>query len=179
MDPMLLRVYQGQVAYCCRAVLFGIEDIQSSRAVETGRVWYGVQNLINGAGNAYKALWGIGNKEDRARRYIERQPLRDSVEVTDESPFRSIKVRDAYEHIDERIEKWWNTSADHNLADAIIGPPGTVGGNALGERNMLRWLDPVNGKVIFWGDELDVTAVVAEARRVLPIAVREASKPRW
>jgi hypothetical protein len=179
MDLMLLRIYQGQVAYCCRAVLLALDDIQSPGAIETGRLWYGVQNLIVGAGNASKTLFGGGPKADRSRRYVERQPLRDSVGVTDDSPFRRVTIRNDYEHLDERIEKWWAESANHNFVDAVIGPPGTVSGNALGDKDTLRWLDPENGKVIFWGNELDIPAVHEEAVRVLPVADAESRKPHW
>lgn len=79
MDTYLLRVYQEQVVYSCKAVLLGAEDItiglQQADPLrdETGRLWYGVQNLIIGAGNLSKTLWGSGtNRKDRERRYAER-----------------------------------------------------------------------------------------------------------
>jgi hypothetical protein len=176
MDTYLLRLYQEQVASCCKAVLLGYEDIQSGLA-EGGnreRTWYGVQNLIIGAGNLSKALWGAGE-----RRHAERQPLRDSLSVTDSSPLRQVKIRNDYEHLDERLEVWWEESTNHNIVGRLIGPRGTVGGEGFGEKDVLRWLDPTTGDVIFWGNELNIAAVVGEVERILPIAETESVKPHW
>ncbi len=177
MDPMLLRIYQQQVEYCCRAVLFGLEDIQSVGAADNGRLWYGAQNLITGAGNASKTLWGIGNSTQRKRRYAERKPLRDSLSVDDDSPLRDIKIRNDYEHLDERIERWWDESPNRNFIGAMIGPRGAVGGDSITEIDTLRWLDPESGDVIFWGNQLHIPAVVREAQRILSIADAESRKP--
>jgi hypothetical protein len=177
MELILLRLYQCHVATCCRAVLFGLEDIEASNPqVPSERFWYGVQNLVTGAGNASKALWGQGNNP---KRYAERQPLRDSLSVTDASPLREVKIRNDYEHLDERLEHWWKTSPNHNVIDAMVAPRGSIVGNALGEKDTLRWLDPTTGDVIFWGNELNIPTVVAEVQRILPIAEAEGLKPHW
>jgi hypothetical protein len=184
MDTFLLRIYQEQVVYWSKSVLFGAADLQAGldqleNSFDQSRVWYGIQNLVIGAGNLSKTLWGIGNAEARKRRYVERQPLRDSLSVTDDSPLREIKVRNDYEHLDERIEEWWNTSQNHNYASELIGPRGMIGGDAIGEKDMFRWFDPSTGDVIFWGNELNIPSVLKEVQRILPIAVVETEKPHW
>lgn len=175
MDAALLRIYQMHVAVCCRAVLFAMGDLKSPGAYDNGRVWYAVPNLVIAAGNVSKALWGTGNEKQRARRYAERQPLRDSLRVTDDSPLRHVKIRNDYEHIDERIEDWWRDSPNHNIVDSFIGPRGDFEG--IDDNEMLRWIDPSTGDVIFWGNELNIPTVVAEVQRILPIAERESQKP--
>lgn len=180
METMLLRVYQRHIVHCCQAVLFGAEELRGDPYNERGRLWYSLQNLIIGAGNLSKTLWGTGrNEEERTRRYAERQRLRDTVFVTDLSVLRNVKIRNHYEHLDERIEIWWNTSKHRNIIQEIIGPRNMVGGAALGQRDILRWFDPTSGDVIFWGSELNVPAVVVEVERILPIARDESGKPHW
>jgi hypothetical protein len=142
-------------------------------------VWYGIQNFIIAAGNLSKTLWGTGKPEERKRRYVERQPLRDSLEVTDASPLRTVDIRNDYEHLDERIERWWDTSENHNVVDFFIGPRGAFGGPGLGDRDMMRWFDPTTGDVIFWGNELNIPSVMGEINRIHPIAEGEARKPHW
>jgi hypothetical protein len=172
-------MFQRRVADSCQAVLLGVEDVESQGAIRSGRFWYGIQNLVVGAANASKALWGAGKAEDRRRRYRDRQPLRDSLSVTDASPLRQIKIRNDYEHLDERIEEWWKTSANHNVVSELIGPRGSVGGDALGDKDTLRWFDPTTGNLIFWGNELNVPSVAEEARRIFPLAEAESLKPHW
>lgn len=78
MDTCLLRTYQRQVLFCCKAVLLGYQDIAvglQDDSTSTDRAWYGVQSFIIGAGNLSETLWGGGSRQDRARRYAERQPL--------------------------------------------------------------------------------------------------------
>ena len=184
---MLLRIYQQQVAYSGKAVLLGFQDIQvvlkeiesGSWPVNTDRLWYGVQNLIVGAGNLSKTLWGTGrNETERQRRYSARQPLRDSLLVRDASPLRKVTIRNDYEHLDERIEEWWETSPDHNIADMTIGPRDSFA--LLGsEKSVMRLLDPTTGEVTFWGNELNIPSIVNEVHRILPIAEAESRKPHW
>jgi len=61
MDTYLLRIYQQQAVFSRKAVLLGLQDIQSG---VPDRPWYGVQNLIIGAGNLSKALWGAGSQQE-------------------------------------------------------------------------------------------------------------------
>lgn len=167
---MLLSIYQRHVAASCRTILFATDDIQSFGATQTGRFWYGIQNLVIGAGNVSKALWGTGKTEDRKRRYAERQPLRDSLGVTDDSPFRHVDIRNDIEHLDERIETWWAESPNHIFADENIGPDGFIGGDAFGDKDMLRTFNPQTNDLTFWGNTLNVREVVAATRELLPKA---------
>ncbi len=184
LDLHLLRTYQGQVAYSCTAVLFGHQDITSGLGTgvatrDYDRLWYGIQNFIIGAGNASKALWGTGRNEAEAhRRYTERQPLRDSLGVTDDSPLRRVKIRNDYEHLDERIEEWWSESQHRNLV-TLIGARSGIVGDVLEEKDVMRWFDPESGDIIFWGNELNVYAVTTEVQRLLPRAKAESEKPHW
>ena len=56
------------------------------------------------------------------RRYAERQSLRDSLSVDDSSPLRRVKIRNDHEHLDERIERWWDTSPNPNFVGLVVGP---------------------------------------------------------
>jgi hypothetical protein len=177
MDLMLLRLYQRQVVFQCNAVLFGAQDMQPIG--QHTRFWHGAQNLIIGAGNLSKTLWGTGNKDERNRRFADRQPLRDSLGVTDASPLRRVDIRNDYEHLDERLERWWAESTHHNYVGEMIGPRGSIGGAGIGDKDILRWFDQSTGDLIFWGNELNVPVVLAEVRKLLPIAAAEAEKSHY
>lgn len=184
MDPDLLYRLQEQVAYSCRAVLLGIEDIhvgladhnQPPGTKRTGRLWYGVQNVVIGAGNVSKALWGTGRTPAEAtRRRDARAPLRESLNVTDDSPLRRVKLRNDFEHLDERIEEWW-AEWQHKEARVVIGqlvgPRSAIDmlGVKPGQKDTLRWFDPSTGDIIFWGNELNIPAIFDEVVRILPLA---------
>jgi hypothetical protein len=185
MNPQLLRIYQQHIIYTCQAMLFSQKDLEGGTQVASeGRgpslLWYGVQNLVIGAGNLSKALWGTGRtKQEAERRYYDRLPLRQSLQVTDASPLRRVKIRNDYEHLDERIEEWWAATPERNFVE-LIGPRDAIHtDDSLGDKDILRWFDPTTGDIIFWGNELSVPVTLNEVRRILPLAIAESRKPRW
>jgi len=86
-------------------------------------------------------------------------------------------MRNNFEHIDERIDRWWAQSKRHNHADKIIGPRGLVCG--FDEIDTFRWFDPTSKEVIFWGQRFNIQTLVTEAERILPKLEAEATKPHW
>lgn len=84
-------------------------------------IWLSLQNLLTAAANVSKALWGTDDKIEAAR-----LPLRESLAVADGSALNSRKLRNHFDHFDERLDEWWTKSGDHNLVDCIVGPPGAI-----------------------------------------------------
>ncbi len=173
MDLMLLRVFQSQIEFQCRALLNAHDRLVAALSVaDTAEVWFSVEILLSAAANVSKALWGQGVATNAVRK-----PLRDSLDVTEASPFSERGMRNHFEHYDERLDEWWAKSPSHNFADMNIMPVGAIVG--LDTLDMFRQLDPTTLDVIFWGDTFNISEIVAEALRILPIVVQEAGKPHW
>ena len=173
MELMLLRVFQRQVELQLKALL----DAHARLMAALGRtapdeVWFAVEGLLSAAANVSKALWGQGSAANAAR-----QPLRDSLCVSEASPFSERRMRNHFEHYDERLDEWWVKSPTHNIADRNIMPVGAIAG--IDRLGMFRQLDPTTLNVVFWGDTFNIPEIVAEASRLLPIVVKEAAKPHW
>lgn len=174
MDLMLLCLFQRQVALQCEAILFAAEDLQRALRIRASSwAWISIQNLLGAGANASKALWGQGGKFAG-----EREPLRRSLQVEDTSPLREVAMRNRFEHFDEKMDEWWDQSTDHNYVDMNFGDVETAI-SGVDEKDMFRNFDPATGDLIFWGERFNLQAIVDEARRVLPIAIREANKPHW
>lgn len=144
MELMLLRIFQRQVELQCHAVILAAQDLQ--RAMTVGAmpwVWVSIQNLLTAAANVSKALWGQGSGFA-----VQREALRDSLAVTDTSPLKAVSMRNHFEHYDERLDRWWATSANHNHLDMSIMPPSTVQG--LADTDMFRVFDPTTSDLVFW-----------------------------
>lgn len=170
---MKLRIFQEQVRDQSQAVLVAAEQI--SQALATGdnrRLFLACQNLLAGAANVSKMLWSQNGK-----RTDERRVLRESLGVADDSPLKSRAMRNHLEHLDERIDAWWDTSTSHNYVDRMIGPPESIGGFSDGDQ--FRVYDPTRHQMVFLGTRYDIIPLVDEAKRLLPIAHAEASKPHW
>lgn len=174
-DPDHLWIFQRQVAFQLRAVLFGAEDVNaalrsmdSNREAGFERLWFAIQNMLTAAANVSKACWGQSGRLSEARK-----PLRDSLGISDESPLLPTSMRNHFEHYDERLDEWQEESTDHNYGDMNIA----MQANFVGEIDSFRELDPGAMVVSFWGDKYDLGALVAEAERLLPVAEGLASTP--
>jgi len=170
---MLLRMFQRQVADNCKVALHGAHVINRGLGeLDQDALWIGVPILLTGAANAAKALWG-----QKGGRATERAPLRKSLDVDDTSPLKVVDMRNNFEHYDERLERWWNESPRHNIADRMIGPPDLVVG--LDEIERFRFYDNTTNDIVFWGERFNVQAIVTEIERIRPIAERKANRPHW
>ena len=173
MDLMLLRVFQRQVADQCRFALSGVNLINAGLSSTNHDVlWVGCQQFLVGAANVSKALWG-----QRQRFAADREPLRRSLLVGEDSVLIDMSFRNHFEHYDERIDRWWADSAAHNTLDRMIGAPEMVAGLEDGDR--FRVYDPESHRIIFWGEEFFVEPIVREIDRIYPTAESEAGKPHW
>jgi hypothetical protein len=181
MDLMLIRIFQSQVEIQLKALLDAharlLNALERSKDDWRDRaafdeIWFSIEQLLTAAANVSKALWGQGTPMNEARR-----PLRESLGIDDSSQFSERRMRNHFEHFDERVDEWWIKSPSHNLADRNLGPIGMIQG--LDEISMFRQFDSDTMEVIFWGDAFSIADIVAEASRILPIVSREAVKPHW
>jgi len=132
--------------------------------------WASVQYLLTSTANISKSLWGQSGKLR-----VEREPLRRSLEVPDDSPLEATDLRNDLEHIDERLDRWYARSTSHNYIDANIGPAGSIVG--IARANIFRHYDPATGVVTFWGRDYSIPAIVEALNTLRPIVERESMKP--
>lgn len=176
MELMLLRTFQNQVLLQCEFMLFAAEDVNSALggggSDTVHRVFYGLQNLLNAAANVSKALWGQAGSLA-----TERKTLRDSIGVSDDSPLREVTMRNNFEHFDERLDRWWAKSSNHNHVDLIVAPRGAISG--ADDIDTFRWFDSNTADLVFWSQQFNLQALIDEVKRILPALRLEAAKPHW
>jgi hypothetical protein len=169
MDRMLLWLFRSHVLEQAEVLAAALE--RATRDLRAPTVWVDLQQAVLAAGNLSKLLWG-----QEGKRTEERRPLRESIGVDDSSPLRLPRMRNHFEHMDERLEQWWRESERHNFADRNIGSRNSVEG--LSEKEHFRWYDPETGILSFWGDQLDLREIGAEVIRILP-GLRESAHRGW
>lgn len=174
MDTLLLRLHQKQVEHQCRAGLMAFHGTQA--ALVSGNqeaFWASVQALLTAAANVSKSLWGQSGKLA-----AEREPLRRSLSIPEDSPLANTDLRNHLDHYDDRLDRWWQESTHHNHADFIIGPADrTLRGVAA--TDVFRHFDPGTGEVIFWGEHHSLTELGRSLAALLPRVAAEASRPPW
>jgi len=164
MDDHLFSVFKSELISQCELGRAGSElfDAEIKAHIE-GRtrnqdgLWFILQGIVAVAGDAAKLLWGKGTNTEP-----EREALREIAEVSANSPLRSRKVRNAFAHFDERIEKWYEEGDTNAYASRIIGqhefPP---------QKSRFGHWDPQTGTIIFREDSVSVPDLLAELERIL------------
>jgi hypothetical protein len=174
MDIFLLRVHQMQIMHQCHAALNSVNQANTALGKNDQEIfWASIQNLLTAAANIAKACWGQGGKLA-----VERTDLRESLAVTDDSPLSNTALRNHLEHYDERLDRWYRESTNHNYIDFFIGARVTAIGGA-DDKDIFRFFDPTTNEVIFWGEHYAIQPLVDEVVRLLPIAQLEARKPHY
>jgi hypothetical protein len=170
-DKHVLSIFQFEVEFQCKCVLAAADMVDAQLAAGNGDgVWFALQSLLIAAANLSKLFWGSGGSREDAR-----LDLRQSVGVEDDSPLRDPKLRNDFEHFDERVEDWFGTSQRHNFMGRNIGPHSAVVG--IDEKDRFQWYDPSTGVVTFWTRSVALPLLMAEVRRILPVVQRQLHGP--
>ncbi|MBW8302145.1 MAG: hypothetical protein K0M60_21345 [Hydrogenophaga sp.] len=173
METFQLRIFQGQVLDQCQFLLWAAHDLNFGlKSDDTDRVLYGLQNFLNAGANISKMFWGSGGSKTK-----ERRRLRDSVGISNNSPLRNVAMRNNFEHMDERVDRWWKESKRHNHLAKVIGPRGAISG--VDDIDIFRWFDPTTCDIIFWGSAFNIQDLVVEVEKIMPKLREEAAKPHW
>lgn len=180
MDKMLLEIFQRQVLLQCTFLLFAAEDVAKGLEEKNSKfTFYALQNMLNAGANISKALWGAKDKHEKVRE-LRRKPLRDSIGISDDSPLRQVKMRNNFEHYDERLDTWWEKSTNHNYADLSIisasGGPVRPGSGLLADSDRFREFDPATTDLVFWGQKFHLDELVDEVTKIIPRLQAEVEK---
>ena len=126
METFLLRIFQSEIAFQCKVVISSALELQAALVTRSSdEIWKQLQAILIASASLSKMLWGSGGGKE-----AERVPLRESLQVADDSPIRDVDLRNDFEHFDERLERWFAESASHVYMGRNIGPrsnfsPGT------------------------------------------------------
>jgi hypothetical protein len=80
-----------------------------------------------------------------------------------------------FEHFDEGLENWANTSKRKNFVDSNVGPTGMISG--IEPQDYLRNFDPSKATLTFRGDEYQLQPIVNAILELYRRATIEASQP--
>jgi hypothetical protein len=113
MTSLAMFWFYQEIEHQCMFVKMAVEDIISCRTTDTRglfREYYYIQVLLSALGNISKTLWPIGrNKNNKITELRETRgnELREALNIKNNSPLKSRKLRDTFEHFDERMDEWF------------------------------------------------------------------------
>src|SRR5688572_20046001 len=92
------------------------------------RLWQSIQALLIACANIRKLLWAFDSPQFRRKCGINvemddriRARIREALKQDAGSPLFSGKLRNHFEHFDERIARWGSTSTRMIMADQCVG----------------------------------------------------------
>jgi hypothetical protein len=158
-DELHLSAFRFEIKTQCEFVMIAVDDLadalQSSEPDRAAKIWCALQTILVSAANISKLLWGSTDTE------APRQELRDELGVKDDSPLRSKRVRNAFEHFDEYIDKMPSTG----IPSRNIWAEGTVKFRTEPNQH-LGHFDPVSGVVKMWDRSISLADILSEIKRI-------------
>ena len=115
--------------------------------------WSAIQSILVAAANVSKIL-GPQRKTCEARGKI----LRMLLNVDDRNLLSDRKIRNHFEHYDERIEKWFEKNCSAVYVDTRIDPFESIWGH--NPANLHRGYNPMTKTLSFRGESVDLAAIL-------------------
>lgn len=148
MDPNDLDEFVDEAGLQARFALIAAAELD--RPTADDRFWYAAQGFLVATANVSRLLWPTqGNAERGAE-------LRAVFEVDDDSPLKLRRMRDHFEHFDERLDEWIATDYRRVRVDRSIE---TI--HPLDLRGAHRNFDPASDALTFRGESLELGPVVS------------------
>ena len=136
--------------------------------------WYYAQNLIVYSGNISKLLWGVYpmkiTKEKRERRMKERLAFRRKLDIAKSPILEHRDLRNALEHIDEKLEDF-TVELQAIILNKNIGPVKgmiSIGDNDLDISKVknLRHYDQITKTYYFYGNSANLEELYKEIKSI-------------
>lgn len=173
MEKMVLRIFQKEIERQCKFAIIAIEEVKTGLSNNNSDlVWYAIQNFLVAVGNISKIFWPINQKYG-----MRGEELRKSLGIEDNSPIQPRNFRNHFEHFDERLEEWAESSERHNFVDSSILPPNMIAG--IDPKDFLRIFNPTTWTLTFRGDKYELKPIIKAIYELYPKVSTEASKPWW
>jgi hypothetical protein len=120
--------------------------------------WYSIEALLVATANISKYLWATekSSEEKKARC----KDLRDILELGENNPLESRKMRDAFEHSDTRLGLWIGSQKGGNH----LGRISTVSGVRESPRDYGRYFERDTRRLVFFGEECSLATMANEVK---------------
>lgn len=146
----------------------------TEHAVVAEHLWLWLHSLVNSAANVSKTLF-----PPNASRAARGATLRELLGVDEEtSPLRHQEraLRNHLEHLDERLDVWWENDTSHNIARRLVGPIGHVV-VGINETAVFEQFDPASFVLAFQGDVLALRPLCDEMSRLVAVCTKLNEQP--
>jgi hypothetical protein len=171
LDPRLQYIFENEVlhqwAFTVRSVAMMNDAL---RRADLDAFWFAMDAALGSLANISKVFFPPSSRSQARRRG---RQMREAFGVQDDSLLKERALRDAFEHFDERIDRWFQHNMDRPFADRNVAPPGGIVIGRMGPADFMRHFDPTTNVVSVLGDALDLQALVQEVEALVERVVQQ------
>jgi hypothetical protein len=160
-ESIYLRELKIQCNYACRSAvnmdeiigtLLGGQKYDQNLEL-TARFFYEISHFLQHAASISKLLWSPGNAPAAVGRS---EYLRLNLLIDQEHDVKSRKLRNHFEHFDERLDIWANLQNGANFIDMNIGDYPHDKNGEVKQQDILRHYNPEGKVFTFQGDVFNI-----------------------
>jgi hypothetical protein len=164
MDDFIESIYIRELLMQCQYAVDAIRRMNEILAAHDcpSEFFREAGDFLQHSSAVSRLLWPPGSTS-RAKKKRAKQRgahLRRTLKVDDTHMLRTRALRDHFEHLDERLDDWAETSAYRNIVDNMIGPRTAIWGDSIRDQDIIRMFDPSTELFVFRGEQFDVRALV-------------------
>lgn len=168
MEKFITSIYIDELEKQCEFFQIGFNRINNISDISV--FWYDIQNILVSAANISKLLWPNNNKKKsdviRAITAERGSSLRKIFDINEDSILKSKRVRNAFEHYDEKLDEWQIESKNHIYIDSNIGNKNSIKIDTDQPTAYMRNFDPESKVLTFRDEEYDTLKIATEIFRL-------------
>ena len=165
MDDFLKRIYLQQVKQECEFCLAAVtkmNEILELQDQSKNDFFREALDLVHHAAAVSRIFWppGCRDKKKKVRAQRRGQVLRDQLDIQSNHSIQKRKLRDHFEHFDERLDDWAENSRNKNIVGSLFGPRSAIGGDGIDDSDIIHHYDPATKIYSFRGEPFDIQELV-------------------
>lgn len=168
MDEHIETIYLRELIQQCQYAIDAVNQMNGClQNKKPGEFFREAGDFLQHISAVSRILWPPGNRNRIKKKRAKQRGahLQTKLAIADGHALQARNLRDHFEHFDERLDEWAETSVHKNIVDNMIGPRAAIG-NIVKDDEIMRMYDPAKKEIVFRGEAFNVQALVDGVRDV-------------
>ena len=162
MERHLVETYVRELWIQCKGVLAHVHELNIDlMGRDNYRIIRSIHGVLTHAALISKLLSPSSASEYSQQRAVQ---LRSLLSIADSDKILSRRLRNHFEHYDERLDDWAQNSENHNLATYSVGGAGMI--HSLGEKEQFMRFDPATSELWFRGERMFLAEIIRSVQTI-------------
>jgi len=169
MDEFIESVYLRELIQQCQCAIGAVEKMNECLSNRNpGEFFREAGDFLQHSSAVSRILWPPGSRNRLKKKRAKQRGthLREKLAVPEKHALQTRNLRDHFEHFDERLDEWAESTPYKNIVDNMIGPRNAIAGNVIKDEDIMRMYDPANKEIVFRGEKFNVQTLVDGVRDI-------------